>query len=185
MEKEQVLENTLGVYLTLLKEYWYTHSFLSYQWWTMILITIIPWFIWWKFVDKKRLMEILLFGLLMMFTTVLVAPLEQNLNLLQFIQRIHWSLTTPLYPYEITILPVSFMFIYQYSKNWTSYVIGTLFLSCFLVFILIPVLIKLDYLFFVSYLSFVICFTLLIIFSLLSRWILSTHFFKKGNVNYD
>lgn len=180
MEKEQVLENTLGVYLQLLKEFWYAHSFLSYQWWIMILLTIIPWFIWWKISDKKRLMEILVFGLLIMFTTVLLAPLAHNLNMWHFIQLPHWSLSTPLYPYEITILPVNYMFIYQFSKNWTSFVIGTLLFSCFFIFIIIPIFIKLDFILFISYRSHFIALTLLIIIALFARWFIYSHFSRKA-----
>ena len=180
MEKEQVLENTLGVYLQLLKEFWYTHSFLSYQWWAMIFITIIPWFIWWKFVDKKRLLEILFFGLLIMFIAVLVAPIKQNLNLWQFVHSIHWSLSTPLYPYEITILPATYMFIYQFSKNWTSYVLGTFLLSCFIAFILIPVFIQLNFILLISYRVQFIALIYLLIISLLSRWCIYSHFSRKA-----
>lgn len=180
MEKMKILENKLDVYFDLLEEYWYNHSFLTYQWWAMILITIIPWFIWWKFADKKRLMEIFLFGLLIMFTTVLLAPIKQNLNFWQFFHSIHWSLSTPLYPYEITLLPVIYMFVYQFSKNWTSYVIGTFLVTCLFVFIVMPLFIKLNFILFVSYRSHFIAMISLIIIAVLSRWLIYSHFSRKA-----
>ncbi|HBI04884.1 MAG TPA: hypothetical protein DDY49_12745, partial [Paenibacillaceae bacterium] len=146
----------------------------------MILVTIIPWFIWWKFADKKRLIEIFSFGLLIMFISVFFAPIKQNFNLWQFIHRVHWSLSTPLFPYDITILPVTYMFIYQFSKNWTSYVIGTLLLSCFMAFILMPMFIKLDLILFISYRSHFIALTVLIIIALFSRWFIYSHLSRKA-----
>lgn len=178
MEKEQVINNTLDVNLKMLKEYWNAQGFLSYQWWFLVILTIIPWIIWWKFTDKKRLMEILSFGLLIMFFSALFVPLVRNLNFVQFIHRIHWSLRTPLYPYEISIFPVSFMFIYQFSKNWLSYFIGTFLMISFWVSFFIPFLIKFEFITISSKWIFAL---LLLSLATISRWLMH-HFLQKGNI---
>lgn len=184
MDKNQLVEEALGSFIKLLKEYWLAQNFLTYQWWMMIILTIIPWIIWWKFADKKRIMEILLFGLLMMYITILIAPIERNLNIWQFLQSIHWSLNTLFLPFESTLLPVSYMLIYQYSKNWISFIIGTILLSCVTLFIFLPIFIKMKFISFNSYWGYIINFSILIIISLLSYWLVHS-VFKKGSVNYD
>lgn len=43
-------------------EYWFDNTFLRWEWWVLIALTIIPWIVWWKFVDKKRIYELLTYG---------------------------------------------------------------------------------------------------------------------------
>lgn len=43
---------------------WLGETFLQWQWWLLIVLLLVPWFIWWRLVDKQKLNVILPFGLL-------------------------------------------------------------------------------------------------------------------------
>ncbi|MGE5415555.1 MAG: CBO0543 family protein [Acidobacteriota bacterium] len=99
----------------LLAEYhkWLINDFLTWRWLVQLAFLVIPWFAWWKLVDRKRLPEILFFGILVSLGCVSSDAIGIQLGL--------WS-----YPYRLIpgvyyiasadfgILPVSFMMFYQH-----------------------------------------------------------------------
>lgn len=55
-----------------LRQYWMDEVFLvSYQWWVTIGLMFIPFIVWWKIVDRKRLFEIMTYGLLVPTVSVI------------------------------------------------------------------------------------------------------------------
>ena len=128
------LENVLQTkmhYLQLKKELWIQQHFFSYQWWFLFFLSIIPWFIWWKIVDKNRIHEILSFG-------IIIAILSSNMDMIGmsfqawfYPIKLHWTFFSPTAPFDISLLPVVFMICYQFGDNWKSFIIGVLLLSSF------------------------------------------------------
>lgn len=45
-------------------EHWLKEDLFSFNWWLLLAACILPFFIWWRLVDKGRFFEILAFGLL-------------------------------------------------------------------------------------------------------------------------
>ncbi len=45
-------------------DYWFTDVFLTLNWWFLLFLTIVPWLIWWKLVDKNRFVSISIYGCL-------------------------------------------------------------------------------------------------------------------------
>lgn len=39
-------------------EHWLKEEVFRIQWWIQVVVLISPWFIWWKLVDKKKIVEI-------------------------------------------------------------------------------------------------------------------------------
>lgn len=118
-------------------QYWMEDVLFSFNWWFIIVISIVPWFIWWKFVDKKRLMEIIPIGLLSM---VIVSTLDlfgssfvfwtYGDNLVQMI--------LPLMNIDLTLLPIINMFLYQLFPKWKGYIIASTVIALFGTFIVEP-----------------------------------------------
>ncbi len=46
-------------------QYWLENNLFSFQWWLLLIVLILPWVIWSRFVERKRRKEILLFGALL------------------------------------------------------------------------------------------------------------------------
>ncbi len=48
-------------------DFWLQHDLFSVQWWLLLAVFVISWYVWWRLVDKRRLMEIVLFGVMMSY----------------------------------------------------------------------------------------------------------------------
>jgi len=117
--------------------YWMEHVLFSFNWWFLIIISIVPWFIWWKFVDKKRLLDISFVGLLSM---VIVSTLDlmgssfvlwtYGFNVVQMI--------LPQITIDLTLLPIINMFLYQLFPKWKQYIAATVFIALFGTFLAEP-----------------------------------------------
>jgi hypothetical protein len=53
-------------------QHWIHYDLLTWKWWILLILTIVPWFIWFKIVEKKRVHEILAFGLIISILAVLL-----------------------------------------------------------------------------------------------------------------
>jgi hypothetical protein len=93
--------------------------------------TIIPWLLWIKFRDKDRTYEILSYGLLWSALASLMDVIGGEMILWGYPDKL-LPMVPPLFPADITVIPVSFMFIYQFAKTLKTYIAFSLLLSaCF------------------------------------------------------
>lgn len=121
-------------------ENWLHHDVFSFQWWLLLFILIIPWFIWWIYVDRKRILDISLFGAIVLIISSFSDSILSELGL--------WSYTYELLPVwprlitaDFTILPVTYMFLYQYFRNWKHFILAMIVMSAVFAFAGEPLLI--------------------------------------------
>ncbi|WP_221564495.1 CBO0543 family protein [Alkalihalobacillus sp. TS-13] len=107
------------------------------------MLLIVPWIIWWKTVDRNRLMEILTFGLLLSTIVVLLDTTGihnqwwiYNSKLVQIIPH--------LIPMDYSVLPVGYMLTYQFFGSWRRYILAAIVLSAIGAFIIEPFFVYLD-----------------------------------------
>lgn len=118
------LVRSLETQLTHLRiETWLHHDLGSWQWWLLLAVFIIPWFFWWKKVDRTRLLEITLVG---MFVLIISSYLDAVLTELGLWAYHYWVLPVwpRLIPADFTVLPVTYMFVYQKYGRWMSFIIA-------------------------------------------------------------
>jgi len=99
---------------------WLNRDLFSFQFWLLIILLTVPWLVWWKFVNKNRLVEILLYGFL---TNIVVTFLDEfgcQLNLWEYPIDIE-PLFPRMIPINYTVLPVVFMFLYEHFSSWSSF----------------------------------------------------------------
>ncbi len=115
-------------------EHWLKFEVFTAQFWLLVAMLIVPWFIWWKLADKKRLAEILIYGLLVETVAVLLDEIGCQLNLWEY----HYDIE-PLFPRLIsmnfTMFPVGHMLIYQYFTGWKPFIYASLAAAIFFSFI--------------------------------------------------
>lgn len=123
--------------------HWKYSEFLTFQWWLLLIVMVIPWMIWWKFVDKKRIHEILLYGFFVIMLSIILDDIgshvqlwDYNRNLTPFVHQLS--------PINLSILPVSFMLIYQYFQTTKSFVIAHIILAAGGSFIVEPLFEKMN-----------------------------------------
>ncbi len=80
----------------------------TWKWWVLVILLIAPWFIWYKLVDKKRILEVTLFGVIIMIVTITLDEIGYVLSL--------WSYPIEVIPIlsrltsiDYTMLPIIFM----------------------------------------------------------------------------
>ncbi|MFA5383228.1 MAG: CBO0543 family protein [Eubacteriales bacterium] len=131
-------------HLTMLrKEHWLSVELFSFQWWLQLALLIIPWVIWWWLVDKERSGKIFAFGLLVLIFTSLMDNVGIELTL--------WGYPYLLVPYivrflavKFSILPVSYMLIYQYFPKWKPFITANIIFSFVASFIAEPIFVWLN-----------------------------------------
>lgn len=109
-------------------ENWLHHDLFTWQWWVLVAALVLPWLIWWRYVDKTSLQEILLVGLLMVIWSSYLDAVLTELGLWYYH---YW--VVPLWPRLIaanfTIIPIGYMLIYQIYRPWPSYLVALATLS--------------------------------------------------------
>ncbi|PLT29434.1 CBO0543 family protein [Peribacillus deserti] len=124
-------------------EHWYHEDFLSIRWWFLFGCTLIPYYIWWKLVERDRFFEIFTFGLVTTITSCIFDVVGVYLGLwdypAQFIPLVPFFV-----PADITAIPVTSMLLYQYCKHWKSFTAASMALSAVFAYVFEPLFIKLD-----------------------------------------
>jgi hypothetical protein len=106
----------------------------SVQWWTLLAFLIVPWIIWIRVVDKHRIHQILLVGTLVISVTTLFDLIGYYFNFwdypTEFIPLIPAAL-----PFDLSMVPVPYMLLYQFCRSWKSYGMGLLCMAFIYAFI--------------------------------------------------
>ena len=119
-------------------DYWISHNLFTFQWWLLLFVFIVPWFVWWKFVDKKRVSEILLFGTLLMILVILLDDIGVETHLWSYPYQLI-NILPRLIPIDQGIIIVAHMFLYQYFTNWKKFVIANTIMAIIFTFVFEPI----------------------------------------------
>lgn len=126
-------------YHNVLKTYWYENNFQTLEWWFLLTLSIVPAIVWWVWVDKTRLIENTAFGLFYGVTAIFLDSIGSNAMVWTYPVRLTPYLNPQLYPYDVGVVIIPFMFVYQkYSMSFKWFFIATGVLSLFLAFIAEP-----------------------------------------------
>lgn len=125
--------------------HWINDEFLTWKWWLLLFLTIVPWFIWWKIVDKKRVREILLFGLVITILTLILDDIGTGLLWWGYPDKLA-QLYLPLLPADLTLVPIYLMIIYQYfNRTFQQFLIATIVAGALSAFVFETFFIGLNY----------------------------------------
>lgn len=124
-------------------EFWKNNVFLSFNWWLLIILLILPWFIWWKLVDKKHVKLILTFGFLVTVIVIILDDMGSNLAFWEYPYKI-MPILPRLNAVDLSIIPVLYMLVYQYAKKFKTYLLAHIILSAFSSFIAEPIFVALN-----------------------------------------
>jgi len=119
-------------------EYWLRHDLFSIQWWFLLAVFAVSWYVWWKLVDRRRLMEIVLFGVTMSFLVYIWDQLGYELNLWLYTHKL-FRIIPQAESLDLGILPILHMLVYQYFVRWRSYMIVNIVMAAVMAFIFEPI----------------------------------------------
>ena len=122
----------------LLLQHYAEKEFLSGIWWFNIASLILPLVLWYILADKKRMMELIIVGLLANVFASFLDVLGSELMFWDY--PVHVIPIVPLLiPIDYVILPVIQMLLYQWFPNWKSFLIASVIASAFQSFVAEPI----------------------------------------------
>lgn len=130
-------------YRDLSLEHWWAAEFNRWNWWVSLALAVVPLYIWWKLVDKKRLLEICVYGLLVNVLSSYLDVLGSELVWWDYPVRLIPNLPR-LFPIDFTVIPVVYMLIYQYCPTWKWFLVVSTIQSAVFSFIMEPLMIYLN-----------------------------------------
>lgn len=115
-------------------QFWLQHDLFSLQWWLLLAVFAISWYVWWRLVDKQRLMEILLYGVLMSYLIFILDQLGYELNLWVYSRKL-FRVIPQAESLDLGILPILHMLVYQHFRRWRSYILVNIAMAAIMAFV--------------------------------------------------
>jgi len=122
---------------TLRIEHWYKYEFLSLQWFGIIFISIIFITVWWRLLDKKRLIEMLLFGFFIATSAAIMDGVGTEFNAWEYSVKV-LPVFFPLIVVDLMMLPLILMLLYQFFTEWKGFLVAITITSAIFSFIVEP-----------------------------------------------
>lgn len=122
----------------LVTEDWKEDLFTS-RWWVLVVFIVIFYVVFFLLFKKNRATKILLFGALMSVASFFFDGLGSEKGYWTYLVRIFPLVPSP-FIYSLTVVPISFMYAYQYSHSWGKFLILSVIVSCLISLIFFPVL---------------------------------------------
>ena len=122
-------------------EYWLSENVFTFSWWILLITTVGLFIVWYIFLDKNRIFEIITYGFFVGTIAILADTFGISLGL--------WQYPITLTPLPLTIeihrmqMPIIYMMIFQYFKTWKAFLIAVTINSFVFAFIMEPLLIRL------------------------------------------
>ncbi|ULT59489.1 hypothetical protein L1999_13600 [Neobacillus drentensis] len=121
--------------------HWFHDDLFTWKWWLLLISATIPWLIWIRFRDKERTFEILSYGLIWATFASITDVIGGDMILWGYPDKL-LPTVPPLLPADITVIPISYMFMYQYTKTFKTYLVFSFLLSGCFSYIIEPLFIK-------------------------------------------
>lgn len=132
---------------------WLDTDFNTFSWWFEVVLAIIALLVWWRLVDKKRLLELTFYGFVVMTISIWLDQVGYELGI--------WYYPVDLIPVfppstaiDYVVLPVVYALVYQYCRSWKSFLIATVLMAGVFSFVLEPLLAKFGFYVIIKWSSF-------------------------------
>ncbi|MTV50959.1 hypothetical protein GJ688_18750 [Heliobacillus mobilis] len=137
MPTDQLLRQTRVDFNQTSLQHFFGSELFSSGWWLLVGMLVVFYILWWKLLDKERLIEMLLFGSFITVSATIVDTVAVNFGLWQYFTRLVPISPAP-FPVDYTILPILFMLAYQYTNNWRSFFVASVIASGVYTFVINP-----------------------------------------------
>ncbi|MFJ5763144.1 CBO0543 family protein [Neobacillus sp. NPDC093182] len=99
---------------------------------------LIPWIIWAKLVNRRRLLEIILVGTLAIIPTIFLNDIGSELKFWTYPFKF-FPVAPSALPFDMSIVAVAFMLLYQTFEQWKNYMVALLIMPVLIAFIGEPI----------------------------------------------
>ncbi|NLF27275.1 MAG: hypothetical protein GX592_05200 [Clostridiales bacterium] len=122
-----------GEGLDLFLRHYFEQEVFSLTWWVVVALFVLPLIFWWKLADKKRLLEICVFGLLINVAASFLDVFGSDYVLWEYPVHV-LPMNGLLFPVDYVIVPVVGMLLYQRFAKWKPFLIACTLASAFMSF---------------------------------------------------
>lgn len=129
----QTIFHTQLLLTQLQHQQWKSHLF-SANWWILLFTLILPWVIWWFFVQKERLFEILTYALLVIVIGTTLDTYGVKLGWWGYSTKLFY-LNPGLIAGDWSLPPVVKSLSYQYFPDWLRYIAAQIILGSLFAFV--------------------------------------------------
>ncbi|MBC7914550.1 MAG: hypothetical protein H7Y07_10560 [Pyrinomonadaceae bacterium] len=119
---------------------WLEEDVFSPRWWSIVVLVALSYLLCFSLFDKRRLSKLFLFGSLLTVGVVVYETVGVNF--------VFWVCATPIFPIipclfvpYLTILPVYYMLIFQYTTTWRQFSLWNLVAVSVYSLVLLPIFI--------------------------------------------
>ncbi|MFX3623287.1 MAG: CBO0543 family protein [Ectobacillus sp.] len=107
----------------LYQKLWANEIVFSWRWFLAVFLTVFPWVLWLRYKDKKNAKRYFVSGLIIALTATFLDIAGLSFDLWRYNVQVVPALAG-VFPWNATMLPVSFMFAYQWKKESNSMIKG-------------------------------------------------------------
>jgi hypothetical protein len=115
-------------------EHWIAHEAYTGMWWFLVVATVLPWCIWIFLVERRRFVSLSFYGLKVMFASTFLNAMGTTQSLWLYTVKVI-PFTPHLEPIDWSILPVTYMLVYQYFPRWKGFIFAQVVLAGVLAFV--------------------------------------------------
>jgi len=138
--QDQLLDEIIQL-RTQLRDMFFSHymdrELFSPTWWLSIGLVVIPLAVWWRMVDRRRLLEICIFGLLANVAATFLDVIGTDFVLWEYPVHVFPQISL-LMPVDHVIVPVTGMMLYQRFASWKAFILACAAASAFMSFVCEP-----------------------------------------------
>lgn len=132
MDKQEKMEKTGEIYARFHEvhedffELWSKHTFLHWDWWVSVGLSLLTWYLWWKVRRKESTQRLLYVGFFMMNLSFFLDYLGTSAGLWYYSGKL--TPTMPAYlPFNFAALPVLTMLLVQWKPRLSRYIKALLY----------------------------------------------------------
>lgn len=120
-------------------EEWLSHDVFHFKWWFLLAFFVASIIVWWIVVDKARLLEICLFGALVVIFVLALDEIGEELCMWVYPVDLI-PIFPPLTSVDLATLPIIYALIYQRFGTWKSYLAASTVMAAVFCFVLEPLI---------------------------------------------
>lgn len=125
-------------------EHWLHDVVFSFNWWLLFVTMIGLTGIWWIVLDKRRIVEIITFGIMVASVSFTLDVIGGSLVLWAYPNSLLPVTAPSILEIDEVYFPIIYMIIYQYFITWRSYFIAITITAFIFAFVLEPLLVWLN-----------------------------------------
>jgi len=118
-------------------EHWLHNNLFTWQWWILLVATIFPWIIWGYLVKKKDRLHVFAFAMFIGIVSSILDVIGADILLWGYPTKLFF-MVPPLFPADLTIIPVVFSLAYHYGKSWKRYTVYSIIISFLFAYVIEP-----------------------------------------------